>query len=67
MSRTTSLNPLLVLICLACLAMLGGALLLQHLFGWEPCTLCIQIRLWLLCGGALSLLILLLEGIGLRW
>ena len=29
MSRATSLKPLLVLICLACLAMLGGALLLQ--------------------------------------
>lgn len=67
MSRATSLKPLLALIAFACFAMLGAALLLQHLAGWEPCTLCIQIRLWLLCGGVLSLLILLLEGVGLRW
>ena len=67
MSRATSLKPLLALIAFACFAMLGAALLLQHLAGWEPCTLCIQIRLWLLCGGVLSLLILLLEGVSLRW
>ena len=67
MSRVPSLKILLALIALACFAMLGGALLLQHLAGWEPCTLCIQIRLWLLCGGVLSLLILALEAAGLRW
>ncbi|MGB4074481.1 disulfide bond formation protein B [Pseudomonas sp.] len=67
MSRPASLKPLLALIALACFAMLGGALLLQQQFGWEPCTLCIQIRLWLLCGGVLSLLILAAEALGLRW
>jgi len=67
MSRATPLKPLLTLIALACFAMLGGALLLQHLLGWEPCTLCIQIRLWLLCGGVLSVLLLVLEAAGLRW
>jgi protein dithiol:quinone oxidoreductase len=67
MSRVTSLNSLLILIALACFAMLGAALLLQHLLGWEPCTLCIQIRLWLLCGGVISLLILALEAASLRW
>lgn len=67
MPRLTSLKPLLALMALACFAMLAGALLLQHQFGWEPCTLCIQIRLWLLCGGVLSLLLLLLESAGLRW
>jgi disulfide bond formation protein DsbB len=67
MSRPTSLKPLIALIALACFVMLGGALLMQHLFGWEPCTLCIQIRLWLLCGGVISLLILALEAADLRW
>jgi disulfide bond formation protein DsbB len=67
MSRAASLKPLLALIAIACFAMLGGALLLQHLLGWEPCTLCIQIRLWLLCGGVISLLILALEAFKLRW
>ncbi|MFP6847216.1 MAG: disulfide bond formation protein B [Pseudomonas sp.] len=67
MSRPTALKTLLTLIALACFAMLGGALLLQHQLGWEPCTLCIQIRLWLLCGGVISLLILTLEALGLRW
>ena len=67
MSRHTALKPLLILIALACFAMLGGALLLQHQFGWEPCTLCIQIRLWLLCGGVVSLLILAAEALGWRW
>ena len=67
MSRHTALKPLLTLIALACFAMLGGALLLQHQFGWEPCTLCIQIRLWLLCGGVVSLLILAAEALGWRW
>ena len=67
MFRVTSLKPLLALIALACFAMLGGALLLQHLSGWEPCTLCIQIRLWLLLAGVVSLLILAVETAGLRW
>lgn len=67
MSRPTSITPLLTLIALACFAMLGAALLLQHVLGWEPCTLCIQIRLWLLCGGVISLLILALEAFGVRW
>lgn len=67
MSRATSLKPLLALLALACFAMLGGALLLQHLLAWEPCTLCIQMRLWLLCAGVLSLLILALEAASLRW
>jgi disulfide bond formation protein DsbB len=59
--------PLLLLIAAACFVMLGGALLMQHQFGWEPCTLCVQIRLWLLCGGVISLLIMAAEAIGLRW
>ncbi|MWV18330.1 disulfide bond formation protein B [Pseudomonas sp. L-22-4S-12] len=59
--------PLLALIAAACFAMLGGALLMQHQFGWEPCTLCVQIRLWLLCGGVISLLIMAAEAIGQRW
>jgi protein dithiol:quinone oxidoreductase len=67
MTRQTSLVPLLSLIASACFAMLGGALLMQHLFGWEPCTLCIQIRLWLLLGGALALLIITAEALGQRW
>ena len=67
MTRQQSLIPLLTLIALACFAMLGGALLLQHLAGWEPCTLCIQIRLWLLLGGTLALLIIAAEALGQRW
>ena len=67
MSRPAPLKPLLALIATACFVMLGSALLLQHQFGWEPCTLCIQIRLWLLCGGVVSLLILAVEALGLRW
>ncbi|HEX5842324.1 MAG TPA: disulfide bond formation protein B [Pseudomonas sp.] len=67
MSRPLPLTALLGLIASACFAMLGAALLLQHLAGWEPCTLCVQIRLWLLCGGVASLLILACEASGLRW
>lgn len=67
MTRQTSLIPLLSLIAIACFAMLGGALLLQHLSGWEPCTLCIQIRLWLLLGGVLALSIIAAEALGQRW
>ena len=67
MTRQTSLIPLLSLIAIACFAMLGGALLLQHLAGWEPCTLCIQIRLWLLLGGVIALLIIAAEALGQRW
>jgi len=60
------LKALFALIGLACFAMLGAALMLQHIWGWEPCTLCIQIRLWLLCGGVISLLMCLLETLGWR-
>ena len=67
MTRQTSLAPLLWLIAIACFAMLGGALLLQHLSGWEPCTLCVQIRLWLLLSGSLALLIIAALALGLRW
>lgn len=67
MPRPSPLIPLLSLIAFACFAMLGGALLLQYLLGWEPCTLCIQIRLWLLCGGVVSVLIMALEAARLRW
>lgn len=66
MSRHTALTPLFVLIALACFAMLGAALLLQHVWGWEPCTLCIQIRLWLLCAGVISALMALVQALGLR-
>lgn len=67
MTRQKSIIPLLSIISVACFAMLGGALLLQHLFAWEPCTLCVQIRLWLLLGGTLSLLIIAAEAVGQRW
>ncbi|MHA6493153.1 disulfide bond formation protein B [Pseudomonas borbori] len=67
MTRQKPLVPLLWLIALACFAMLGAALLLQHQFGWEPCTLCVQIRLWLLLGGGLGVLLALCEAIGQRW
>jgi disulfide bond formation protein DsbB len=67
MTRQKSLIALLSIIAVACFAMLGGALLMQHLFAWEPCTLCVQIRLWLLLGGALSLLIIAAEAVGQRW
>ena len=60
MPPATPLKALFALIALACFAMLGAALMLQHMWGWEPCTLCIQIRLWLLCGGVISLLMCLL-------
>lgn len=60
------LKALFALIGLACFAMLGAALMLQHIWGWEPCTLCIQIRLWLLCGGVIGLLMYLLETLGWR-
>ncbi|MGV8844145.1 MAG: disulfide bond formation protein B [Pseudomonas sp.] len=67
MTRQKSLIPLLSMITVACFAMLGGALLMQHLFAWEPCTLCVQIRLWLLLGGTLSLLIIAAEAVVQRW
>jgi disulfide bond formation protein DsbB len=67
MTRPTPLITLLALLAAACFVMLGSALLLQHLFGWEPCTLCVQIRLWLLLGGTLSLLIIAAEAVGQRW
>ena len=47
MSRPATAAPLLLLIALASAAMLGGALIAQHVFDWQPCTLCVQIRLWL--------------------
>ncbi|WP_341305294.1 disulfide bond formation protein B [Pseudomonas sp. TMP25] len=67
MPRPSPLIPFLSLIAFTCFAMLGGAFLLQYLLGWEPCTLCIQIRLWLLCGGVVSVLIMALEIAHLRW
>lgn len=67
MTRQKSMVALLSSVAFACFAMLGGALLMQHLLAWEPCTLCVQIRLWLLLGGVLSLLIIAAEGIGQRW
>jgi disulfide bond formation protein DsbB len=67
MTHRPSLIPLLSLIALASFAMLGGALLMQHLFGWEPCTLCVQIRLWLLLGGLFTLPIIAAEAVGQRW
>ena len=67
MPRFSAPATLLALISAACFLMLGTALLLQHGFAWEPCTLCIQIRLWLLCAGVLSLVLLVLGAAGLRW
>jgi disulfide bond formation protein DsbB len=62
-----SVKQLLVLIVIASYGMLAGALALQHFLGWEPCTLCVQIRLWLVCSGTAGLLILLTEQLGVRW
>jgi disulfide bond formation protein DsbB len=67
MQANSAVKPLLILIGIASIAMLAGALVLQHVFGWEPCTLCIQIRLWLLCASVASVLILLTEQLGVRW
>lgn len=56
----TRRNPAVVLpliIALACLAMLAGALFCQHVLGWEPCTLCVQVRLWLSLSAILGLLL----------
>lgn len=56
----TRRNPAVVLpliIALACVAMLAGALLFQHVLGWEPCTLCVQVRLWLSLSAVLGLLL----------
>ena len=47
MFRRTTPAALLLVIAFAALAMLAGALAAQHVLGWEPCTLCVQIRLWL--------------------
>ncbi len=44
-------------IVLFCAVMLGGALLTQFWLGWEPCTLCVQIRLWLFITAAVALLL----------
>ena len=49
--------PLLLLIALASVLMLAGALIAQHVFGWEPCTLCVQIRLWLCLTAVIALLL----------
>lgn len=67
MPRLTAPTTLLGLIAGACFLMLGTALLLQHGFAWEPCTLCIQIRLWLLSAGVLALLLLGATALDLRW
>ena len=66
MQPAPPLKALFALIALACFAMLGAALLLQHVWGWEPCTLCIQIRLWLLCAGVISVLMALVQSFGIR-
>lgn len=47
MFRRTTPAALLFIVALASLGMLTGALFTQHVLGWEPCTLCVQIRLWL--------------------
>lgn len=57
MSRSATPAPLLLVIALASAAMLAGALVAQHVFAWEPCTLCVQIRLWLALTIVLALLL----------
>lgn len=67
MQSNRSIKPLLIVIVLASFGMLIAALSLQHFLGWEPCTLCVQIRLWLVCSGSAGVLALLAEQLGLRW
>jgi len=57
MFRRTTPAALLLLVALASLAMLAGALVTQHVLGWEPCTLCVQIRLWLSLVAVFALLL----------
>lgn len=56
-----------LLIALLCAAMLGGALLTQFWLGWEPCTLCVQIRLWLSVAAAAALLLALAGATKQAW
>lgn len=56
-----------LIIALLCAAMLGGALLTQFWMGWEPCTLCVQIRLWLCVVGVSALLLSFVGLIKQNW
>lgn len=67
MTRRTLPVALPLLIALLCAAMLGGALLTQFWLGWEPCTLCVQIRLWLCIAGAAALLLALAGVVKQAW
>ncbi|WXL27707.1 disulfide bond formation protein B [Ectopseudomonas mendocina] len=67
MQSNRSIKPLLIIIILTSFGMLAGALSAQHWLGWEPCTLCVQIRLWLVCSGTAGLLVLMAEQLGIRW
>lgn len=57
MFRRTSPAALLLVIAFTALAMLAGALFAQHVLGWEPCTLCVQIRLWLALAAVFALVL----------
>ncbi|HSC84936.1 MAG TPA: disulfide bond formation protein B [Pseudomonas sp.] len=66
----TRRNPAVVLpllIALTCVAMLAGALFCQHVLGWEPCTLCIQVRLWLCLSTFLALLLSAAAAVRQNW
>ena len=67
MFRSATPATLLLLVTLACIAMLGGALVAQHVFGWEPCTLCVQIRLWLSLTALFALLLRTVCALGQNW
>ncbi|MGE8360140.1 disulfide bond formation protein B [Pseudomonas sp.] len=57
MFRRTAPAALLLIVALIALAMLAGALFAQHVLGWEPCTLCVQIRLWLALAAVFALVL----------
>lgn len=54
-----------VLVALACLASVGGALVAQHRFGMEPCPWCILQRILFLAIAVVALLAAALPGGGL--
>jgi disulfide bond formation protein DsbB len=67
MLRSAKPASLLLLIALACILMLAGALFAQHVLGWEPCTLCVQIRLWLSMTAIFALMIRAASAVRQGW
>ncbi|SEL18978.1 disulfide bond formation protein DsbB [Atopomonas hussainii] len=49
-------RPLFLLMFLACLAIVGGALYMEHVLGQEPCPLCIIQRIEVIAMGLVCLL-----------